>query len=361
MSNLRDVIQEAIRSRELGEIFTSDQVKGYISSKEHLNDRYTLKHIGTILANFSVGPGERRGNSVTTPNDALFIRLNRGHYSLNCDDYEDDGDELASALLEGREFRSSKQPNANSTARDIALKMVDYLRNRPFRYLKKGLGRSSDYWVPSIPVVGWQPRLDAYEWNGDNWNETKSILKDFEDRLESMLASTVISADSALKIYDDIRKWGNPNGTRRNGDEIVAHLEALRNGEITEVDSTLTKVYALARPEEYVIYDSRVAAAILTAAEYMYPMRTKDKTSVDTVEVFRNEFSALGVYGGMGGTRPRGYRYKNWPVAYRVIQAQIDANRLCKEIKTILNDKKEGGRDTWTLREVEAVLFMEGY
>lgn len=362
MSNLRDVIREAIINNELEEKFTPSQVRGYIESKNDLSRRYNLNHVGTILANWSVGPRARLGESVQTPSDAHFIRHERGLYSLNDDDYENESDDSNTPSLEdGNELPVNTDTKTGMN--EICEKFVDYFKNRPFCYLKKGKGRSKDSWQPrGGAVVGWENRLKSYEWNGGNWEKTRITLKDFEDRLIKLLESpNSISQENALNIYNDIKKWGNPKGVKRNGKEIVEHLLNLLNNVITEVDSTLTKVYALAKPNEYVIYDSRVAAAILTVAEYMYPMRTKINKREDAVENFQCVFPALGLYGGEGGTRPRAYRNAKWPISYRVVEAQNQANRLCKGIQEILNKSSEGGRSNWTLREIEAVLFMEGY
>ena len=68
----------------------------------------------------------------------------------------------------------------------------------------------------------------------------------------------------------------------------------------------------------------------------------------------------LGTYGGIGGTKPRGTRGK-WPSAYGNVDSQLQANTLCKNIVTCLNEKAEDNKTDWNLREVEAVLFMDGY
>jgi hypothetical protein len=122
-----------------------------------------------------------------------------------------------------------------------------------------------------------------------------------------------------------------------------------------EVDSTLTKLFALTSPGSYVIYDSRVATAIVSIAEDIY-RRTK-------INEFRIVFRYLGHMdsAASAGTRPRGRRHNGWPDAYRSWGAQIDANELCVGIRNCLNDRNVDGKNDWNLREVEAVLFMEGY
>jgi hypothetical protein len=130
----------------------------------------------------------------------------------------------------------------------------------------------------------------------------------------------------------------------------------------SKVDSTLTKLYAFAKPDEYVIYDSRVAAAIISIAEDIYRYSSVGGRREETVnKVFHPCFPCLGIFPGAGGTRPRGTRWVGWPDSDRSIPAQLDANRLCTAIVGRLNDREEDGRSDWNLREVEAVLFMEGY
>jgi len=179
--------------------------------------------------------------------------------------------------------------------------------------------------------------------------------------LRHSTAPLLTRQNEALRIYNAIRAWGNPRGASYTAATLLNRLSALwKTGTIADVDSTLTKLYALARPNDFVIYDSRVAAAILTVAEDIFRKRTSARGFVETVSRFQSAYPRLGHYPGPGGTRPRGYRAR-WPHAYRVVGAQLDANDLCGRIMARLNVLKEDGRKSWTLREVEAVLFMEGY
>jgi hypothetical protein len=58
-----------------------------------------------------------------------------------------------------------------------------------------------------------------------------------------------------------------------------------------------------------------------------------------------------------------------WPIGYSAWAGQIAANLLCRKVVDELNGQstalpdcgKIGDRTPWALREVEAVLFMEGY
>lgn len=252
------------------------------------------------------------------------------------------------------------------TDEDIGTSFVEYLRNKPYRLMKNVKGGFQ--WIPQDgPVTGWNNRLNAYEWNGATWSNTKNELQSFVKKLAALEIQCQLSEPvsdrrsletEAKLIYDDIRKWGNPKGKPRTGEEVLNHLQHLWNDTIVAVDSTLTKLYAFARPQTYVIYDSRVAAAMLTIAEDLFRMRGTPR--YDTIASFQDVFRHLGAYGGSGGTRNRGYRAK-WPHAYTNVSAQHDANRLCQCMVDVLNHAREDGREDWNLREVEAVLFMEGY
>jgi hypothetical protein len=243
---------------------------------------------------------------------------------------------------------------------NIALLFVEYLRHKPLRIMKTT--RYGLEWDPKI-VTGWWDRLNAYDWNNADWSETALVVTDFSKRLAALESSAKPAPATAKKIYDDIKKWGNPSrGSKYSGDQVLALLRPLWKGNtINAVDSTLTKLYAFARPDDYAIYDSRVAAAILTIAEDIFRPKSKGTKVIDTVQYFQTHYPHLGLYNGTGGTRQRGCRSRQWPIAYKVVDAQYQANDLCKRIRDRLNALKENDRPSWTLREVEAVLFMEGY
>jgi len=97
-----------------------------------------------------------------------------------------------------------------------------------------------------------------------------------------------------------------------------------------------------------------VATAIISISEDIYRR--------DKLNKFREIFPSLGHMdnAAQSGTRPRGRR-SWWPNAYKKWPAQLEANKLCIGIRNILNDDSIDGRNDWSLREVEAVLFMEGY
>jgi len=113
-------------------------------------------------------------------------------------------------------------------------------------------------------------------------------------------------------------------------------------------------------PDTCVIYDSRVAAALTSILD---PAMCLISDSPEW-----QEYSRLGTISGRGGSRPRNVSWR-WPIGYGTWASQMAANLLCRKAVEQLNRQpiarsdyhKFGDCTPWTLREVEAVLFMEGY
>lgn len=372
MPNLRDHIEQEIENGNLDEEFTISQVTGLRPAGDDCfvnGVKYPKSSIREILANHSIGPGNREGESIKKGQEKLFNRLRRATYSIFEDDgldeaerQEDYTDTYNAIIPPGK----SKPKHKTFTKDQIAADFVDYLRNKPFRI--KVNTKKGGVWSPKDgTVIGWNSRLNEYKWNKKSWQETSSKLEKFEQQIVSLKSKLNLGESKTLEteassIYSGILKWGNPKGVKRNGSFVLERLNELWNGELTQVDSTLTKLYALAEPAEYIIYDSRVATAIITIAEDIYRYRSIDGKRIETVNlIFHDAYRNLGKYDGSGGTRPRGFRWSKWPNAYKSVNAQKDANDLCKRIVNVLNSNKEDGRSNWTMREVEAVLFMEGY
>lgn len=380
MSNLRDLIRLEIERGQLAEPFGVSDLRALVDRNRGLLGGVAApEHLNSYLANHSTGPGNRVGEAVKRGGARLFIKhKERGTYSLDYASYKgesDDDSEIAEAsdaepftkelTRAGRRATSGgHSPSGGAPAKDaIAAAFVHYLREKPYRQL---VTRGTQlFWGPG-PIMGWNSRLNAYRWKGSNWSSTQLTLSKFVSQLAQIESNWSIGSNVTTaigRIYNDIRLWGNPKGSRFSGAQLVEFLKPLWTaGTIVQVDSTLTKLYAFAKPDTYAIYDSRVAAAIMTIAEDIYRPKTARNRVLHTVEGFRREYPHLGLYNGSGGTRQRGYRAgSGWPNAYRVVAAQMDANDLCRRIRDRLNSLKEDGRSNWTLREVEAVLFMEGY
>jgi hypothetical protein len=364
--NLANHIRIEIENNKLGEEFSCQELLNLHEARKDKkfrigNGEYTEAAIRSILSNHSTGPGNRIGDSVKKGLGKLFTKLEqKGRYKLAYEEIELDHQDT-----EDFEFiTESMSLSSNSIAKDF----VEYIRNKPFRLLLNAKGKKTKrIWFPaSGPAMGWLQRLNSYEWNSKDWATTSATLNSIITAISAIKSMPMPSALHHSKTeYDKIRKWGNPKGKKRPADEVLPLLIKIWKNCITEVDSTLTKLYALADPDNFVMYDSRVATAIISIAEDIYRVRYLKKnnktTRVDTVNEFCKVFNHLGLYRGTGGTRPRGARYPKWPYAYTGVPAQMQANILCKAIRDELNKHNEDGKSDWTLREVEAVLFMEGY
>lgn len=261
----------------------------------------------------------------------------------------------------------------------ISDQFVDYLANKPFRLYAYVSPR---VWYPLHgPAVGWQQRLNAYLWGEANWAATLASLSplvaDFAGLTKMQQDGIPPSAGAASALFDRVVTWGG-TGHASQTDGVVenalaavaAYLNAAAGRPAmpaAPINSTWTKVFALAFPDDFVIYDTRVAAALISVAEDLYRRNFNDANNrrglEANIEDFRRVYGALGTMttASRGGTRPRGVRYRHWPNAYGSWAAQIDANNLCQGIRDSLNRQMIDGRSNWTLREVEAVLFMEGY
>ena len=381
MTSLRQFIRDAINAEWLESQFTANAVKGLAKKirEEGGSLAFDPKNVTATLNNNSEGPGNRRGAAVQRGGAAWLTKHENKSFSLR----QNVGKSPAGAKMQTAQINppirkikgkqsvdSTKAPRAEpTTENEAALRFVDYLENMPFRILKKGTGRGRYSWHPQEGAAcGWNERLSAYEWNDKNWKDTESKIKEFTRNLDSLEKQwkkhpgSLELQKTAKDIYDEIKKWGNERGKDRDAEEVLSYLVKLWDkNEIDAVDSTLTKLYAFARPNKYVIYDSRVAMAIVRIAEFMYPVKTKENRQHDTVEDFKKFFKHLGTVDGVGGTRLGAVFRQKWPRARTKVKAQYEANRLCKAIVNSLNDQKVGGRTDWKLREVEAVLFMEGY
>ena len=341
-----------------------------------MGDReYEVISIQTTLANHSIGPGDRKGQAVKCGGAIFFHKhTESGIYSLFEEDAEESEVTVAAGCVDRTPPSADYVESGGENKPDrIARAFVDFLREKPFRIsLHRGDRRA---WYPEQPVVGWEPRLNTYLWDGVGWDETALVTNRFVERLNLLKTSTSElrnRQEEAGKIYKDIAAWCNPRATSLPDHVVLEHLDKVWASGIDTVDSTLTNLYAFARPDEYVIYDSRVGTAILSIAEDIYRYRTFSRGNefcpagsiarIESVNLyFRSVYPNIGIYDGAGGSRPRAFRFKDWPTGYRNVSAQLDANDLCCRIVRHLNKIGEGARKNWSLREVEAVLFMEGY
>jgi hypothetical protein len=228
------------------------------------------------------------------------------------------------------------------------------------------------------PVTGWDARLLAYFWPAPHqgYRETcvaMQTLTESSGQLAQALTKRGAWSEAeqiqAVELAHAVFKWG---GVPQDPDTVTAstvqavYEAALRDDPAAQanMNSGWTKVAAFAtahleesddgRPQ--VIWDSRVATAIVGRLERGIPAH------VDIAALF----PGVGTVPGRGGTRPR-QLVRNWPAGYGSWRGQVAGSQIVREIRDILNEdgyslpQCNGRPRRWTTRDVEMVLFMDGY
>jgi hypothetical protein len=228
----------------------------------------------------------------------------------------------------------------------------DYLMHSEFQIFS----RKQKIYIPSQPCVGFSERLNSYFWPtpNDNYEKNKRLLNQYIDVAKECFQDLKSNEDRILLLFKEICKWGGVKLPTNNSSEVISNLvaaSAMSKFQVAKMNSACTKLYAIFYPDDFIIYDSRVATSLLSIAETIL--------SRHEIVVFQKKYPALGYVNGRGGTRPRQLKYE-WSNAYKLWESQIDANLLCKSICSHLNfDGVLNG--SVTLRDLEAVLFMDGY
>lgn len=132
------------------------------------------------------------------------------------------------------------------------------------------------------------------------------------------------------------------------------------------MNSGWTKVAAFAtahlEPERgLVIWDSRVAHSLIRRIDRI--LLNQDHREVTT------PFVHIGRVPGRGGSRTQRnpYELKGWHSGYGKWSSVYAGSALVRAIRDELNNREResaadnAGWQPWTLREVEMVLFMDGY
>jgi hypothetical protein len=215
---------------------------------------------------------------------------------------------------------------------------------------------------PQHPANGWEERLNAYFWPRlqDSWSRNETKLAEFVTTFSSIKLKAPAASDKRTleNLFRDICRWGGVKYPKISRDRLMTTaqqtLNCIRSGDIPDelpLNSAWTKLYAIAKPNDFVIYDSRVAAAITSILDPYRPRLLRSSAF--------KRYKDLGYINGRGGSRPRALVH-HWDNGYQNWRAQIAANELCASVVKILNRERRK-KTTWNLREVEAVLFMEGY
>jgi len=352
---------------------------------------YSEKAINTIPRNHSVRPdGSEPGDYVQKGKEPAFLWYGGGEFELVLDhshylqdvtpeDEEFDpseGDNESLVLAHGRVVR---RPLPIKVDRDRVLRIarqepdpavviVRYIAEQPFQANYRGQP------IGSLKS-GWGERLLGYFWPepDHNWLNSSKAVNGFSVQIQRAIVAleadprNTAAAQEVLNAFKRVCLWGGVRLPESNpfalSTEVLRCYKALSQGGEPplncRLNSAWTKLYAFAIPDKCVIYDSRVAAAITSILDPVIQL-------VSGFPDWRS-YADLGTIPGRGGSRPRSLNW-NWRKGYGVWASQIAANRLCNRVVTELNRqsvapdcRKIDDSTLWTLREVEAVLFMEGY
>jgi len=354
---------------------------------------YSENAINTIPRNHSVRPdGTDPGDYVRKRRKPAFFWFGKGEYELILDHEhyledvspEDEEFEIAEgdeeSLIRGDTHSVSPCPlpikvdgrivqRAVKRDPDPVSIIVNYIAEQPFQayYRRKPV---------ASPKHGWGARLEAYFWPAQdgNWSTTCNRVSSISSRIQRAIdklqacADDATAADELLAAFKCTCAWGSVKLPESDSDrlakEVLPAVRALSDGREppsgSRLNSAWTKLYAFALPDTCVIYDSRVATALTSILDpAMHSISGSPRWQ---------PYSCLGTISGRGGSRPRDMSWK-WPIGYGKWAGQMAANLLCRKVVDELNThwmarsdcRKFDNRTPWTLREVEAVLFMEGY
>ncbi|UXY51875.1 hypothetical protein [Pseudomonas tohonis] len=293
---------------------------------------FSKNHITTEMANHA----EETGYWVKRGEAPRYRKVEHGLYCV--------------LALEEEELLIDDEPiPAVGAGASTEARFAHYLEQVPFQIFD----RRRRALHPVQPVQGFVNRLGSYFWPSPSidYLATTATLNGFIDRARALSIDLGGNAPKVLALFQDICDWGGVRLPTQDADWVVHNLIDARKHSASSpaaMNSAWTKLYAIFYPDDFVIFDSRVATALIAIAE-----RVLDDNELSA---FKQCYPALGKVSGRGGSRPRATR-SYWKHASASWQAQLDANLLSKRILSALNG--EDGK--YTLRELEAVLFMEGY
>lgn len=330
-------------------------------------DVFSHNTINTMPANLAIDlKSNTGGNHVNNGAKAQYIRVRKGIYRLIGAEelliasaiHEDEVIEIDDDKVEPLKTQVATTLNVKAVAEYVA----DYLHLVPYQRLFKKQNRTH----PLKPANGLTERLHAYFWPdmSVNWASTQKELNHFvtEFRDIELNKNSDQCAARLMRLFEQICKWGGVKVPEISPSDLKLHVfaaldsldaGAIPNGEM-RINSAYTKLYAIARPDTFVIFDSRVAAALTSIIDLHYQ-------AVTNLPEWSN-YEDLGFVNGRGGSRPR-LLNNPWKNGYQKWSAQDAANRLCMDILKHVNSQPEryGLDKQLTLRELEAILFMEGY
>lgn len=222
---------------------------------------------------------------------------------------------------------------------------------------------------------GWSARLAGYFWPTPDKDFYHSQIVDAKF---TNWGRNLVSADrpwcpltrkSAEKFASDIFLWGGVRQNKYSADHVYRVMLAALSGGRREIalkdapmNSGWSKVAAFltAHLEEQdgslVIWDSRVSCSLVGRLDRMCGDQE-----------INNIFPGIGRVPDRGGNRWSMELKCRWPNAYRRWDSQFAASKLTREIRNELRKRsyvfmdRSGACVPWSVRNVEKVLFMDGY
>lgn len=259
---------------------------------------------------------------------------------------------------------ASVSPSLN----DIAVHLVDAIEADEFQAHYRGR-------VVGQPVKGWRSRHASYFWPNPQCGAkiVSARLRLLELRASELMSTvaaghdwTAAQQEDAIKFANDVFSWGGvpQNPIHVSAANIRAVFENTFNNSSrmdARMNSGWTKVSAIASTaidagKELAIWDSRVSHSIISRLDNWFV--------ASGLKVVPERAIRLGQIPGRGGTRKAKSKYRlSWPMGYGSWDAHFAGGQLIRQIRDELNLRGWflEGNLPWKTRDVEMVLFMDGY
>jgi hypothetical protein len=270
-------------------------------------------------------------------------------------------------------------PHPSKKPIDLVEAFVESVEMSPFYLRHKCLPVSSG----ANPIYGWGNRLCAYFWRNPqntlckDLKKTSLFARKLSKKYNALQVGNVVSIGeqrAAEKVVGEVFKWGGMTIKQPSWNEIsnfLLYSLGSSQKKKPKINSSWSKVLCFATQgslHEQVIWDSRVATSVTYRLDEI--LRTNGYTSIPIGKLPTCLPRKLGkVNVGRGGTRPRKLHFR-WPNGYANWDGQFAGTEFVRAVKDYLNNNitrypkpscKCCCEQMWTLRQVEQVLFMDGY
>ena len=247
-------------------------------------------------------------------------------------------------------------------------------------YIAQNWSRAS-WAVPALKSSNLSELKDNYHWNGATYLENQKELIELSESLQGALAKGL--NPRARTVCIDIFKWGgvlpkNYTGKLSNGnliarstlakkidketqagslcEWILSSLETAKSGNFERFNalgfvsnSSMTKIHALADPEErFVIYDSRVSAAL----GFLVKGFLRSKNINSTPDQLKFGYTPPSQSGRIRDPRDQNYDFTRYLRYDLHVKYNVLASQICQQASEQL--------DGVSSRDIEASLFMLG-